>query len=182
MNGLSVRERRLIALLLLILAVAAAWFVIAKPIVDGFTARAVEREQLVDQRARGQRLIGTLGAWRAQAARQHATSADFAMRAPTPETATELAKQRLLSVVLAQGGVVKTIHEQPGELGEVRLRAELQLTLTQLTSSLRLIENQKPYVIIEKLSISSDQAVVSGRLSPMDVSIDLGFPYAAPPG
>jgi hypothetical protein len=181
MNDLSSRERRLIALLLLVLAIAAAWFTIAEPIVDGFAARAAEREQLAEEQVRGQRLIGTLRFWRSQAARQHATSAAFAMRAQNADAASELAKQRLLSVVLAQGGVVKTIHEQPGAPGEVRLRAELQLTLTQLTSSLRLIEDQKPYVIIEKLSIASDQAAVSGRLSPMDVSIDLGFPFTIAP-
>jgi hypothetical protein len=182
MSGLSLRERRLIALLLLVLAIAAAWYVIARPIVDGFAARAAEREQLADERGRGQRLIGTLRFWRAQAARQHATAAAFAMRAPTADAATELAKQRLLSVILAQGGVIKAIHEQPGAPGEVRLRAELQLTLTQLTSSLRLIENQKPHVIVEKFSISSDQAAAAGRLSPMDVSIDLGFPFTVAPG
>lgn len=182
MSGLSLRERRLIALLLLVLALAAAWFAVVGPIVDGFAARSAEREQLTEERSRGQRLIEALGSWRALAARQRATSADFAMRAPTEDAALDLAKQRLLSVVLAQGGVIKSIHEQPGEPGEVRLRAELQLSLTQLTSSLRLIENQKPYVIIEKLSIASDQSAVSGRLSPMDVSIDLGFPYTVAPG
>lgn len=182
MNGLSLRERRLVALLLLVGVIAAAWFGVARPIVDGFAARAAEREQLAGELARGQRLIGTLRFWRAQAARQHATSAAFAMRAPNADAASELARQRLLGAVLAQGGVVKTIHEQPGAPGEVRLRAELQLNLTQLATSLRLIENQKPHVIIEKLSIASDQAAVSGRLSPMDVSIDLGFPYTVAPG
>ena len=181
MNALSARERRLVALAILVLLIAAGWFVLVSPIVDGFAARAAERERLLDDLGRGRRMIDQLGFWRAQAARQHATSQAFEMRAATAEAAADLARQRLVSAVVAQGGVVRVVREQPGASGAVRLHAELQLTLTQLTSSLTVIENQKPYAIIEKLSISGNQATAAGRLSPLDVSIDLGFPYVIAP-
>lgn len=181
MNSLSARERRLIALAILSLLIAVGWFVLVSPIVDGFAARAAEREQLLDDLGRGRRMIGSLGFWKAEAARQHATSQAFEMRAPSAETASDMARQRLISAVTAQGGVVRVVRLQTNAGGEVRLHAELQLTLTQLTSSLTVIDNQKPYAIIEKLSISRNQAAVSGRLSPLDVSIDLGFPYVLAP-
>jgi general secretion pathway protein M len=181
MANLSVRERRLIALALLVAVVASLWYGLVNPLLDGFAARAAEREQLSDDRARQLRLLGSVGVWRARAKRQQSTLDAFALRAPSAGAAADAAKQRLLAVVAAEGGTVKTLREEPGPAGMVRLRAELQLTLTQLSASLRVIENQKPYVVIEKLSITADQAVVSGRLSPMDVSIDLALPYVVAP-
>lgn len=181
MNSLSVRERRLTALAILVLLIALGWFVLVWPVVDGFAARADDRERRLDDLSRGQRMIGSHRFWRAEAARQRATSRAFEMRAPSAEMAADMARQRLVNAVLAQGGTVRIVREQPGAGGAVRLHAELQLTLTQLTSSLTVVENQKPYAIIEKLSISGNQAAVAGRLSPLDVSIDLGFPYVLAP-
>jgi hypothetical protein len=181
MNNLSVRERRLIAVAILLLAFAAGWLVLVSPIVDGFAVRTAERERLLDDQARGRRAIGQLGFWRAEAARQHATSPAFEMRAPSAEAASDMARQRLVSAIQAQGGVVRVVRQVSGAGGEVRLHAELQLTLTQLASSLTVFENQKPYAIIEKLSISSDQTAAAGPRSPLDVSMDLGFPYVLAP-
>lgn len=181
MNSLSSRERRLIAVAILVLLIAVGWFVLVSPLVDGFAARAAERERLLDDQGRGRRVIEQLGFWRAEAARQRAASPAFEMRAPSAEMASEMARQRLVSAVAAQGGVVRVVRQQSGPGGEVRLHAELQLSLTQLASSLTVIENQKPYAIIEKLSISADQAAAAGRKSSLDVSMDLGFPYVLAP-
>ena len=181
MRPLNARERRLVALALLVALLAVVWLGVVSPAAHGFSARAAERERLLDEIARSQRLIDQASFWRAQASRQRADAALFAITAPSPEAAVEAVRERITSAVVGQGGTIRTIREQPGALGLVRVRVDLEAGLTQLMGSLKLIESQKPYVLIEKLSIAADQAATDGRLSPMDVSIDLAAPYGFTP-
>lgn len=176
----TARERRLIAIALLMAVVTLAWFAVAKPVADGFAHRAAEREKLLDDHVRGQRLIASLEIWRERAIRQRASASAFSLAAPDAETATEMAKQSIADVVSGQGGQVKAVREEPSPQGAVRVRADLELTLTQLVASLSVLNNQKPYLVIEQLSVAADQAAAAGRLAPMEVSLDVAVPYVAP--
>ncbi len=91
-----------------------------------------------------------------------------------------MAKQSIADVVSGQGGQVKAVREEPSPQGAVRVRADLELTLTQLVASLSVLDNQKPYLVIEQLSVAADQAAAAGRLAPMEVSLDVAVPYVAP--
>jgi hypothetical protein len=182
MRPLSARERRLVAIALLVAAIAAVYLGVAAPAWRGFADRSAERQRLVNEISQSRRLIDQAGFWRAQAKRQKADLAAYAVMAPTRDAAVEATTQRIDSAVVGQGGVVKTIREQPGGPGLVRVRVDLEASLTALMASLKVLENQKPYVLIEKLSIVADQAATAGRLSPMEISIDLAVPYRVAAG
>ena len=51
------------------------------------------------------------------------------------------------------------------------------LTLPQLVQLLARLQNQPPYANVERLSIAADQAVISGQLEPVDVSLEISIPY-----
>jgi general secretion pathway protein M len=177
MNGRSLFERRLIALGLLALLLAALWLVVIAPIARGFAERAVQREQLTDDLLRGRRLIASGGLWRDLALRQRGEADRFAVVAPNASAAAQQATDRISAAIQTPGGVLISLREQPAAPGEARLKVEGRLTLTQLVASLKLIEGQKPFVIIEGLSVAADPTAASGQLSPMDVRIDLAVPY-----
>jgi general secretion pathway protein M len=181
MSTLTARERRLVAIALLVALIAGLWYGIANPILGGFAARAEARERLVEERGRQLRLMGSAGVWRQQAERQRQTMELFALRAPTAEAAAEAAQQRITAAIAAGGATVKSLHEEAGSPGRVRLRAELQLNLAQLSATLRRLEAQKPYIIIEKLTVAADETTEAAKPAPLDASVDLAIPYVLAP-
>jgi len=182
MSGRSVLERRLIALGLLVAALAVVWFGVVRPIVLGFADRAAEREQLADDLARGRQLVASREIWRDQSLRQRGDADRFAVIAPNASAAAQLSMDRISAAIQTPGGALGSLREQPPGPGEARLRVEGRLTLTQLVASLKLLEGQKPYVIIEGLSIAADPTAAAGQASPMEVRIDLAVPYLVTSG
>lgn len=182
MNDRSVLERRLIALGLLIAVLAAVWFGLARPIALGFAERAEQRQQLADALARGRGLIAAKDYWREQALRQQGDGAAFAVTAPNAAAAAQLSMDRVSAAIQAPGGVLSSLREQPEGRGEARLRIEARLTLTQLVASLKLLQGQKPYIVIEGLSIAADPTAAAGQVSPLEVRIDLAVPYLVSSG
>lgn len=177
MNEASPFIRRAIALGLLVLLAGLVGLGVIWPIAQGFSDRAAQRAQLAEDLAYGRELVAAHGQWRALLARQRTDAADFAVAAPNASAAAQLSMDRISSAIQRPGGVLSSLREQPAGPGEARLRVEARLTLTQLVASLRLLEGQKPFVIIESLSVATDPAASAGQLSPMEVRIDLGVPY-----
>lgn len=182
MRRLNPRERRLVAIALLLAALVLPYLLIVAPIVDGFSARAAERAQMAQQLEHDRRMLGSVGVWRARAQAQRLDRASYALAATSPAAASEAAIQRVSASLQAVGGKVRSVREQPGSAGQVHVRAEAQLSLTQLAAVLKVVGNQKPCIVVEGLSIAADQAAAAGRLSPMDVRIDLAVPYVVTSG
>ena len=83
MTNLSDRERRLVAILILIALIALGWLAVAAPILSGFETRAAERERLALVQASNQRLIDNVAQLRRQAEAQRADRARFHLIAPS---------------------------------------------------------------------------------------------------
>ena len=182
MSGRSLLERRLIALGLLAAALATLWFGLVQPVARGFAERTVEREQLAEDLSRGRQLVASRDFWLEQALRQRGEADRFAVIAPNASAAAQVSMDRIGAAIQTPGGALSSVREQPAGPGEARLRVEGRLTLTQLVASLKLLEGQKPYVVIEGLSIATDPTAAAGQPSPMDVRIDLAVPYLVTSG
>jgi len=178
MNALSARERRLIAIALLLALMAAVWLVVAQPLIAGFGARRAERESLLAAYQRNQRLIAAIPNLPVQAEAQKRTAAAFALAAPTQLQAQEMLRQRLGAALTATSGAPPTVQDAQADLppGWIGARADVQLTRRQLNESLRALENEEPYVVVDYVSINADQAFRSGRAGPLDVRIELSVP------
>jgi general secretion pathway protein M len=181
---LSAREQKLLALALLVGAIALVWLAIVQPVADGFSARAAEREQLTQTWRRNDRLIAAMPAWRAASEQQSRTADRFSINAPSGGLAAEALKTRIQQLAADEGFNVTGVEELSDQAkpGEVRVRADGELTLAQLCDSLRRLETEGAFVIVDFISISADRAVASGREAPLDVRLELSAAYRPPHG
>jgi type II secretory pathway component PulM len=178
MRPLQPRERQILAIGVLAAVVLVFWFGLVQPIVGGFIGRAEERSDLLETYKRNERILAGISVWRAQADQQNVTAAQYAIVAPTKVLAAESLKQRLTKLASGVGGSVQTIAELPAEAPEgwVRVRADMQLTMSQLYKSLNRLESEAPYVVVGYVSVVADRAVQTGHLATMDVRIEVSAP------
>lgn len=172
MMSLSLRERRLVAILILLGMIAVAWFGIIAPIANSFAARAAERVRLSQTFAANERLIASLPRLRAQAERLKLDDARFHFVAPNAGAAAELLKERMANQITAAGAELKSMQDVPARPGWVSAWAECRLTLPQLLGLLETLQNDAPYLVITTLTISADRATQSGKLDALDVRIE----------
>ncbi len=179
MRALSLRERRLVALALLVTAILLVWLVLIGPLVGGFFDRAAERDQLRATIQRNERLMSALPVWRAAADAQRRSAARFAIFAPSEQLAVEALKERMQHLAADEGFTITGIEDLQADApsGMIRVRADMTLNLTQFCETLKRLESEGAYVVVDYLSISADRALVSGRASPMDVRLELTAAY-----
>lgn len=175
MRPLTARERRLVALGLLVVAIGLFWLVVVGPLVGGFLGRAQERRDLWATHHRNDRLIASLPALRATAEAQRRIAPRFAMAAPSEAAASEAFKDRLRRLATQEGFTVKAIEDLPAEgpAGMVNIRADLTLTLNQLYETVRRLQSEDAYVVVDYLSVTADRSLAAGRLAPLDARLEL---------
>jgi general secretion pathway protein M len=178
MRTLVARERKLVALLILVALVAGFQLIVVGPIMSGFSDRAASKEALLLQYQVNQRQIGAIPRLRRQAEQQQRDAREFVLAAASPELASAALQDRLQKSVEAVGGELRGTEDVIGEDGLARARATAQLSLEQITGLLARLQNERPYATVEALTIAADQAVISGRLEPMDVSLEISIPIA----
>ena len=178
MRSLQPRERQIVAIGVLVGVVLVFWFGLVQPIVGGFIGRAEERSDLLETYKHNEKVLAGISVWRAQADQQNMSAAQYSIVAPTKVLAAENLKQRLTKLASGVGGSVQTIAELPAEgpEGWVRVRADMQLTMSQLYKSLNRLENEAPYVVVGYVSVVADRAVQTGHLATMDVRIEVSAP------
>ncbi len=175
MRALSARERRLVALGLLVLALGLVWLVLIGPLVGGFVNRDAQRKQLELTLQRNERLMAALPVWRSAAEAQRRTAPRFAIAAPSEQLAVETLKERLTKLATDEGFALTGVEDLQADTaaGRVKIRADMTLSLTQLTDIVRRLENEGAYVVVDYLSISADRAAAAGRSAPMDTRLEL---------
>lgn len=180
MNGLSDRERRLIAILILVAVIAFGWLVVLSPIISGFETRAAERERLALVQASNQRLIDNIARLRRQAEAQKADSPRFHIIAPTPEAAAEALKDRVSALVTAGGGEVRALQDIEAGEGRIELRIEARLGEGELVALLERLRNAEPLLIVTALSVAAPGANPSAASSSpdLDVRIDVAASHS----
>jgi hypothetical protein len=181
MREITDRERRVIALGLLILAIGLGWLLIIGPFVGGFVDRAAERRDESAAYQRNARLIASLPALRAAYEAQSRSASRFGVTAPTQSLAVEALKERLARLSADQGFAIKAVDDLQADspTGWIRLRADMTATLTQLCETLRRLQSEDAYVDIDDLSISADRSFAAGKLMPLDIRLELSAPWRA---
>jgi len=177
---LTARERRLVAIALLLAALAVVWFLIVGPFVGGFFDRAAERRQLIASHQRNERTMASIPVWRKAAEAQRKRAGRFAISAQSEQFAADALKERLASLATDEGFQITAMQDLDADTTapEAKVRADLQISLTQLNESLRRLETEGPYVV-EYLSVSADRALATGRASRLLVRLEVGAPWRA---
>jgi type II secretory pathway component PulM len=179
MTSLSDRERRLIAILILIALIALGWLAILSPILAGFEARAAERERLALVQASNQRLIDNVARLRRQAEAQHADMAQYHLIAPTPEAAAEQLKDQLSALIGAAGGEVRALQDIESAEGRIVLRIEARLADGQVARLLERLMNAQPLLVVRALSVSAPAALGPDRSAPSSRNLDIRLDVSA---
>ena len=175
MRPLTPRERRLVALGLLVLAIGLLWLVVIGPLVGGFVDRAQQRRELAQTYWRNEKLIGSLPVLRAAAEAQRKTAPRFVVAAASEALAVEALKERLQRLATDGGFAVTGIQDLQADApaGALKVRMDATLTLTQLYETVRRLETEDAYVVVDYLSVSADRSLAAGRLAPVDVRLEL---------
>ena len=161
MNGLSSRERRLVAVLILVALIALVWLAIVSPILTGFADRAAERERLALVQASNARLMQNLPRMRRQAEEQKADRARFRLIAATPGAASEQLKELVSGFVGEVGGEVRALQDIEGPEGQVQVRLEARISARRLPGLLDRIRRAEPLLIVRSAVLSTPGAAGS---------------------
>jgi Type II secretion system (T2SS), protein M subtype b len=159
MTSLSDRERRLVALLILVAVVTLGWLAVVSPIIAGFDARAATRERLALVQASNQRLIDNVARLRRQAEAQRADRSRFHVIAPTPEAASEQLKDRVSALIGEAGGEVRALQDIEAAEGRIELRIEARVNDGQLVRLIERFQNAEPLMLVRTLSVSAPTAL-----------------------
>lgn len=176
MRPVSARERRLVALLILMGIVAAIHFLIVAPIVAGFQSRAGRLERLALTYTHNVRTIATIPRLRRQAEAARTATASFVAVVPNVDAGREWLKERLQGAVEAAGGTFREGGDAEGRPGWARARAAARMSLPQLAAALARLQNQPPWLVVETVSLSAGNTIVPGQSPVMDVEIEASIP------
>jgi FtsZ-interacting cell division protein ZipA len=187
MINLTLRERRLVAVALLLLLICVLLFAIITPILHGFQTRSDERAYYFSQMTRNNRSINNLPVWRQQADEQRRQAKRFEITAPSRTVAVEKFREEMVQFFTKNGGVVRGTEEIAPDTQKIqsegdwlKLRIDSQMSLTQLVDGLRQLQKLQRVTVIDAITISADQAFTNGRLSPMDIRLEISIPYSNP--
>jgi general secretion pathway protein M len=183
MRPLAPRERRIVALGLLVGVAAFVWLALISPMLDGFHARAQRREELLVQYQADRRLLGSVSALQKAGADQRRTTYLYQITAPSANVAAEALKQRVGDTLTAAGGAVGNMQQvQAGvPTGWVSARVDAQIGLAQLIAAIRELENEGPYVVVQYLSVEADRAASTGHAAPLEVRLQVSALFRPAP-
>jgi Tfp pilus assembly protein PilO len=175
LKPLEPRERKIVAVGLLVAAIAGVWLGVVSPLVGGVEARAEKRRELLARYQANQRLMAALPSFRTEALAQRRSAALYQITAPTETQASEALRQRLSQALTDAGGTVSAVQPIQADVprGWISVRADARINLTQLVASLRRLENEPPYVVVDYASLGADRALLTGHAAPLDVRLQV---------
>ena len=177
MRQLSARERKIVAIFILVLLIALGWLAMVSPLLGGFSARSDQRQLLRMAYERNSRLINAIPALRRRSEQIRPLRAQVALVAPDPAQAQDRLRERLRNAFAEAGGEVTLVQGVPASGDQVRAWVQGKITLEALQKLLVTQENAAPYLVIESLRISADAALETGRLDKLDVRLEASIPY-----
>ena len=101
------------------------------------------------------------------------------MTAPTQAAAVVALQDRVQRAIDAADGEVQSVEDVSDGTAQIRVRASARMTLAQMTAVLTRLDNEPPYLLVETLQVSADQAAISGRLETMEVGFEVSVPFVA---
>ncbi len=177
MRSLSARERKIVAVGLLVLLVLVVWALVVAPLIDGAMQRSQQRALLMATYERNARLINAIPAQRRKAEQMKPLVQRFAIGGNSAEAARKRLQEQLRAAFTKAGGQITTSQDSPSPDGAVRGWVEGRMTLPALEALLAGISDTPPYLTIESLRVSADSVLETGRLDKLDVRIEASIPY-----
>lgn len=176
-KALSLREARLVAILVTLALIALVWIAIVSPILGSFTQRAQQRTELVARLAANDRTIAAIPSLRRAAQAHDAALTQSAIAAPDTAAATGMLRDRLQAALVEAGGAFRGAEDLPPLAGRVTCRLRARLSPDQLTRFLASVQNARPALVITALTVGAEDALVTGSTSNLDVQLEASVPF-----
>lgn len=177
MRPLSPRERKLIAVLILIAAIALVLTVLIGPLISGFAGRAARREALVQTFHANDQRIASLNALQAEAERQVVQMQSLFMAAPDAESAGEALRERLEAAAQDQGADIKSSESVPAEAGWARAAVDARMSHAQFAALLARLNTLNPALAVETVTVIADNALTNYKSDLLDVRLEASAPF-----
>lgn len=181
MRPLTHRERRIVAIGLLVMTVTVIYALVVLPLVRGFSARAEQRQTLTFQIERNIVTIASVERLRRQIKREQSQLAGFAILAPSPAAGRPQLVRRLQAAIESNGGEVRESDPAQAPAGWVGARVTARMTLAQAASALARLQNEDPPATIEGVTIATVATERSGEPSVLETSIEAAIPIISAP-
>ncbi|WP_420383917.1 type II secretion system protein GspM [Novosphingobium sp.] len=179
MRALAPRESRLVAVLLLIAALGLFDLVVVDPLISGFAARAQQREALQARYAANERTIAAIPRLSRQAAARAHQADLYTLNAADMPTAADALRDRMQAAANAVGAEFHGAEDLPGAPGMIAARVAMRVPAGKLAPLIAAIENATPLVTIKGLSVSADDALLSGAAASLDVKLEIAIAFHA---
>lgn len=179
MRTLSPRESRLLAVLGLVAALALVQFAVVAPLLDGFSARAAEREMLRQRQSAETRLIAAVPRLGRIAGARRALLRGYVLAPADAAGASEYLRGQAQAAIAAVGGDYRGGEDATAGPGIAAVRVSARLTPAQLTALLVRLQNARPAIVVPAYAIAADDVLVTGKASAMDVQLEAQVPYSA---
>ncbi|MEI6643478.1 MAG: type II secretion system protein GspM [Novosphingobium sp.] len=177
MRPLSARERKLIAVLILVLAVSLVLAILIGPIVGGFSDRTARAEALIQTFHAGEQRIASLGALQAEAERQSDQMKGLFMAAPDAGEASEALRERVETAFQEAGADIKASEAVPAEDGWARTAIDARMSHVQLAGLLARLNALKPALAVETVTVIADDALTNYKSDLLDVRLEASAPF-----
>ncbi|MEO0031001.1 MAG: hypothetical protein RIS94_759 [Pseudomonadota bacterium] len=177
MRPLSPRERKLVAVLILVGAIALVLLAVIGPIVDGFAARDRQRMLLGQTFHANERRIGAIDALQAEAERQQSAMQALLMTAPNADEAGEALRERIEAVAEAEGAQVKASEALPADGTWARAAIDARMSHAQLATILARLNALRPALATDAMTVIADDALTNYKSDLIDVRLEASAPF-----
>ena len=177
MRQLSARERKLIAVLILVAAIALVLSLVISPIVSGFAERAARRDALIQTFHANEQRIAGIGALQAEAERQIGQIQALFLAAPDAETAGEALRSRIETAAQDLGADVRSSEAVPSEAAWARAAIDARMNHSQLANLLAKLNALRPALAVETITVIADDALTNTKSDMLDVRLEVSAPF-----
>ncbi len=177
MRELSPRESRLLAVGLLLVVLLLVDLVVIQPLIDGFGDRARQRQELLARYSANERIIAAIPRLSRQAAMRSKQTALYTLVAADPAAATDSLRDRIQAAANTAGAEFRGSEDLGAAPGMVATRAALRVPAGKLAPLVIAIENSSPLVTVTGLSVSADDALLTGAAASLDVKLDIAIAF-----
>jgi general secretion pathway protein M len=152
---------RLAALLLLLLAIAAAYTFVAEPIIIGYSEADQKIEEVRGQISHYQRLAAMRPALARQVEQSasHGISANYYLSGGTDALAAAGLQDRVNALIAGKGGSLRSVQPMPGvdvqEFRRITVRVQMTGTIEAVFETVYELEAGTPLLFVENLDIQS---------------------------
>lgn len=178
MTKLSPRESRLLAILILVAAIALVSLAVIVPVVGSFRDRAPKRDQLALTFQANERRIANLNALQRAAQDQAVAIRGMFIVAPNADEAGEALREQLESAGTSVNVTIKATEAGiSADADWARASLEARMTNAQLAQLLERLNQIKPAVVVETITIIAEDALTNRKSDQIDVRIEAAAPF-----